>query len=540
MSERARRMVNMCLTAEKCDIVSNDYLLSSSIEPPGQEVQEKVPQDLSPDNLIESVAPPEQEEQEGLFEGVSPVHVMESVEPGVESSPIRYIEPELMEWAEEELFEDMDNTDVDEDYKTEEESDSSEEEYSIRSRSKVNKFFEGKSKDSPSKTTAGLNDERKKQQSTELVVPGSENTTENDRGKTKPWARAFRKERSIKINTGQSYISTSGKEVGKRELKPMRKCRNECFRILEEPNPLLRSQIFAEYWSLGSRDKRSDFISKCVTSTEVKTSRKREPNGKKKREITYQYCFEVEGIRKTVCKECFLGTLGEKPRFVRYTLDKKKSSVTGIITGDKRGKTVPPANKTTEESLNYVRKHILSFPSYKSHYSRRTNDKNYLPSHLNIQTMYDLYKKDHNNPVSIKIYTREFKTFNLAFKKPHIDTCHNCDTLHMKLKVAKESRNKEEELEVESQLNAHQEKADLAYICKKKDKEQADETKKCYSFDLQQCLPTPFLCSGVAFYKRQLWTYNLTIHDNATGESFNYMWHEATAVCNSLYGSWPL
>ncbi|KAL4152898.1 hypothetical protein QTP88_000731 [Uroleucon formosanum] len=72
---------------------------------------------------------------------------------------------------------------------------------------------------------------------------------------------------------------------------------------------------------------------------------------------------------------------------------------------------------------------------------------------------------------------------------------------------------------------------DLGYSNKAKDKEisKNNPEKECFSFDLQQCLPTPHLQSSVAFYKRQLWTFNLTIHNYADGQSFNYMWHEAIA-----------
>ncbi|KAJ8888403.1 hypothetical protein PR048_007893 [Dryococelus australis] len=98
----------------------------------------------------------------------------------------------------------------------------------------------------------------------------------------------------------------------------------------------------------------------------------------------------------------------------------------------------------------------------------------------------------------------------------------------MQIKVSKETGNKDGE-EANMALRNHQEKADLAYASKRKDKEDAksDSSKICFSFHLEQCLPTPYLAKSVAFYKRKLWTYNLTVHDNVTGQSINYMWHEA-------------
>lgn len=79
------------------------------------------------------------------------------------------------------------------------------------------------------------------------------------------------------------------------------------------------------------------------------------------------------------------------------------------------------------------------------------------------------------------------------------------------------------------QLANHQAEAHYAYKSKSNDKEtyKNDAFTKVYTFDMQQCLPTPDLFTSVAFYKRQLWTFNLTVHDCITKQSFNYMWHEA-------------
>lgn len=119
---------------------------------------------------------------------------------------------------------------------------------------------------------------------------------------------------------------------------------------------------------------------------------------------------------------------------------------------------------------------------------------------------------------------------NIKFKKPKVDTCSKCDELKSRIDIAKKVNPIEAE-HLTNQLNDHHLKADLAYKAKEQDKNMSktDITVKTYSFDLQQCLPTPLLQTSISFYKRQLWTFNLTVHDSATNNPYCFMWHEAVA-----------
>lgn len=83
-----------------------------------------------------------------------------------------------------------------------------------------------------------------------------------------------------------------------------------------------------------------------------------------------------------------------------------------------------------------------------------------------------------------------------------------CDRLTMANKINFQEN-------ISNELKERQIQADLAYAMKSKDKELSKNYEKLHTitFDMQQCLPNPVISSSLAFYKRQLWTYNLTIYD---------------------------
>ncbi|CAI6375742.1 unnamed protein product [Macrosiphum euphorbiae] len=89
------------------------------------------------------------------------------------------------------------------------------------------------------------------------------------------------------------------------------------------------------------------------------------------------------------------------------------------------------------------------------------------------------------------------------------------------------SSEKRNELNIEKKN--HQDDAEEAYSSKRIDSSTSTNNKCVLSIDLQQCLPTPLLESSVAFYKRQLWTYNLTVHNINTSTASCFIWSEPIA-----------
>lgn len=146
-----------------------------------------------------------------------------------------------------------------------------------------------------------------------------------------------------------------------------------------------------------------------------------------------------------------------------------------------------------------------------------------------MKIMYDEYKKKYPiNPVSRFIYEREFHAKGLKIKPLKIDTCKRCDKLANAINFAK---NEDERQQFKAEQELHHRKAEKAKHQKQVDTEECmhDPSKLVLAFDLQQCLPTPHLQTSVVSYKRQLWVYNLTIHNCKNGTSVHHMWHEGEA-----------
>lgn len=373
-------------------------------------------------------------------------------------------------------------------------------------------------------------DENHAVDSEELMIPESNISVKRKIGKdASQTTLELKKKRKTDKNSGRSYQTKSGKLKPSRAVQELEPCRMKCKEKLTEQE---RKQLFAEYWELGQYDRRVAFIaSKIEIQRKALEKRKQSDKKAKNREFTYLYHFNVNGIEVPVCKGCFLKTLNETPKFIEIVMKKKVKSVSGTTGTDERGKHAP-SNKIEEERLQKVNDHINLFPAYTSHYTRKHTSKKYLGSDLNLTIMYNLYSEQEQNPVSKPIYTKQFHKTGLKFKRPALDTCTTCDTLNSSIKNA----NADERSILETQLREHQEAADRAYASKKFDIQlsKSQPNLLVFTFDLQQVLPTPRLTSGNVFYKRQLNTYNLTIHNCTDGSSNHFMWHEAIGKRGSV------
>ena len=348
------------------------------------------------------------------------------------------------------------------------------------------------------------------------------NETIEDQNRISVESKCPRAENKIKRNSGESYVTMKGEVVPARSVKHLKDCKRKCHLHISYTS---QQQVFKEYWSLGTYEKRVNFITSMISVHEKKRTRNK--NKTKLRKLSVTYYLNEDLCKTVVCKKCFLDTLDETEAFEKNIVNKMWNEVIMMPSLDRRGKK-SPLNKSSSEKIKEIENHIQQFPAYESHYTRSHTSKKYLPVGLNVALMHRLSVQQTENPLSLKMYRQVFSKTGLQFKSPQLDTCHKYDEYKAKIKFADTDALKDE-LQIEREK--HHELAELAYKAKKQDKKFASNSNgSCvfYTFDLQQCLPCPLLETSVAFYKRPLWVFNLTVSSSA-GNTKCFMWHEAIA-----------
>lgn len=345
----------------------------------------------------------------------------------------------------------------------------------------------------------------------------------------KSWKRNVRKKAK---DEGKEYISVTGKTKPTKVLRSACACRMKCNEKISEDN---RKYLFEAFYTLPV-ESQNQYLSDSVEEFEKKTQRIRDNKSDSRRNFSRKYFLKIQDRTEKVevCQTMFVNTFSITLMKIRVIVEKRRKSGTNMCPPDGRGKHGNQIKLSAQAKQN-VMNHIKLFPAYESHYSRNRSEKKYLRSDLNISKMYCLYRiycneKYITDIASEVMYRKIFvEEFNLSFHQPKNDTCEKCD----KFKLILQTCSSDEEKTIMKERDAHMQLAESSYDEKKKDKEKSLNDPNCafLSFDLEKCLPTPCLNNNLSFYKRSLWTFNLTFYSVINQERVAgcYIWDETIA-----------
>lgn len=335
-------------------------------------------------------------------------------------------------------------------------------------------------------------------------------------GNDKPLFRP--RKRLCKPNLHKRAIRKENVERGKGkvfQIQAICKCSKNCPTKIDANR---QKEIFDTFYQKSNWTQKTLLIRSSIKTSPVlkKKSELFPILSLKKRELNYNYSLiDNTGITQAVCRDFFMKCLQVTPTRIYNAV---RTASKNPSANEKRGK-APSKNKTTELEKEHIRNFIDSIPKYESHYGRERSDRKYLSSNLNIITLYREYCKvlefKDLKPVKENIFRNIFNTeYNLSFKRRHTDTCKTCDELNVKFqsKVLMEATRKK----IEEEKFNHLSLVNRTNETFRTDVEMASKSNgqiAVLTFDLQKTLETPSLTTSVAFYKRQLWTYNLCIYD---------------------------
>lgn len=328
------------------------------------------------------------------------------------------------------------------------------------------------------------------------------------------------------VQQGKAHVSKKGKLITAKTFILQTKCccpRN-CYQVIDAAR---QKEIFNVYYNF------ENWCRKCLFLRSMVDIYPRRENLKLVITTTKSYRYEYHmidknGTRQRVCQKFLLQCL-QISDYIMYKA--VRSSILNANAIDHRGHF--PNRLSKSDDFKFIYDFIKSFPTFQSHYSSSKSNVKYLNPSLNITRMYREYCLVCNfksrNILSQWKFSHIFNTkFNLRFHRPKVDTCKTCDRLENLIKSTTDTRH----LELKSEKVEHLTKVNK---CKTIFHETIEEAKtrdskiEIRTFDLQRALEVPYLSTSEAYYKRQLWVYNLCIHDEVRGIAYMYVWPECTA-----------
>ena len=314
--------------------------------------------------------------------------------------------------------------------------------------------------------------------------------------------------------SGKEYQRSNGQIVSEKKFVFHQcKCKHECSK-LEIGH---RREIFEKFWNMKDWHAQSIFIAGCVKTSEPQ--RKSVENSR----VKFVRQYYLANFR--VCKYVFLKTLQVTGGRVDYCLNKKVSN--GACSPDQRGSCAK--NKISLEKKRHVIDFLESLPKYKSPYGN--SGKVYFNPDLTKEKLFSLYTEwvIPELKVSRTIFEKIFKEYNISIYINRMETCKYCDEYLMALEKTVCSNGDEKKHE------NHLSRAECARLELKLSTSEAKSSNSLlvFSFDMEKSQPLPKINSSVAFYKQQLWIYNVGIHSCHDGQGTMCLWTEGDAKCGS-------
>lgn len=306
-------------------------------------------------------------------------------------------------------------------------------------------------------------------------------------------------------NLGKEYSSKTGNQIEAKKMRPP--CRNCKFSCCDNFTTDERQQIFDRYWALGSLQRQRDFLSACISITNIVCRRVKNPA--KPRTPNSVFSFMKNGQTRRICKTFLLNTLGIAQRTLRTVIE-AKTSESGIAPTDQRGRHGNQP-KSDPEVLESVHQHINTVPRIESHYLRANTSREFIDGGLTLAALHRDYECQRRSAgkeaATLYMYSQIFNTqFNISFFIPKKDQCNFCES-YKNAEGAKKT-------EMEQQYIRHQREKMLSRTEKAADiaVSREQESKVIVAiYDLQAQLPVPIGNSSAFYYKSKLNCYNFTV-----------------------------
>lgn len=331
----------------------------------------------------------------------------------------------------------------------------------------------------------------------------------------------------LNVQFGLEHTTESGKVVKAKIFCEQTgcNCKSNCAKKIDVDR---QKAIFTAYYSLENWSKKRLFLRSIV--------KKRPANENfspvtTKRRLTYDYFLtNSRGIQERVCSQFFFKCVQVKHDSLYRAMKTAISNETAI---DKRGQI--SFKKTRERDVIFLKNFIKKFPSYYSHYGSSKSDKKFLHPNLNIKRMYKEYSIvcdfEKRKILSEWKFRHIFNTqFNLGFHPKKVDTCRTCDRLEALLQSETTNTKTKDHLLKQKQHHLQMvNRSNEIFHETVKDSQNDSSKVEVLVFDLQRALEIPSISTSEAFYKRQLWCYNLCIYDERRKMGYMYFWNEAIA-----------